>query len=400
MSASIDVFEAFDRIHPGSFISQYSDWILFTLLIFFFWSVVGISLKKRFPDNRYLRALVTATALMLAVGTYFSIYRGWLHLSLQGLGLLGAFLVLIIVFFVIYGLIRGYGMSTANALPLGFILFYLSLWAVSPNILHNIADIFPQVNGILGILFFVSLFKMFLAFFHYSNKTPNQAAKEFKASSIPEIDFQEIETEIKDDKKERKLIKNKAVKLTNMEIKSMDHIRKALNEIVVLVRKEGNSLSRENMIVISERLKEIASNEDILNNGLNIIKKHVDMYSEHHKKDVKELEERLRKTKGKKKRKIIEEEIYYQKSMLDALSFMEKQEPVIRQFTKEFNQLVYSGMQKAKNGYPVDALPELEQAFSRLRDMRNIFKNQKEIEKYLVKLDRKVIKDLEKEKDP
>jgi len=143
MSARYDILDPFTRIQLGPFISRYSDWILFTLLLFFFWAVAGIALKKRFEETRYLRALVTSTALMLSVGTYYSIYRGWLHLSLQGLGLFGAVLLFIVVFFIIFGLMRGYGMRTSNALSLGFALFYISLWAVIPNILYTIHENLP-----------------------------------------------------------------------------------------------------------------------------------------------------------------------------------------------------------------------------------------------------------------
>ena len=90
MPSTFDFLDPFSRIHPGSFISQYSDWILFTVLLFFFWAVAGIALKRRFQESRYLRVLITSIALALAVGTYYSVYQGWLHLSLQGLGLFGA----------------------------------------------------------------------------------------------------------------------------------------------------------------------------------------------------------------------------------------------------------------------------------------------------------------------
>ena len=58
MPSTIDILDPFNRIHPGQFISEYSDWILFTLLLFFFWAVVGISLKKHFEQSRYLRVLI------------------------------------------------------------------------------------------------------------------------------------------------------------------------------------------------------------------------------------------------------------------------------------------------------------------------------------------------------
>ena len=196
MASYIDILDPFNHIQPGPFISRYSDWIIFTLLLFFFWAVVGIALKKKFEESKHLRILVTAVALMLAVGTYYSIYQGWLHLSLQGLGLFGAILLFIVIFFVIFGLMRGYGMHLSNALPLGFALFYISIWAVSPNILHNLAAIFPPANGILLILFIFSLVKIMLAFFRHS-KSPS--IKSFTGGHNPHFstpDTEEIDREI------------------------------------------------------------------------------------------------------------------------------------------------------------------------------------------------------------
>ena len=65
MVSKIDILEPFNRIQPGPFISQYSDWIIFTLLLFLFWAVAGISLRKRFEESRYLRVLVTASCLIV-----------------------------------------------------------------------------------------------------------------------------------------------------------------------------------------------------------------------------------------------------------------------------------------------------------------------------------------------
>ena len=71
MSSTFDLLDPFTRIRPGSFISQYSDWVLFTLLLFFFWAVAGIALRRRFQESRHLRVLITSIALALAVGTYY-----------------------------------------------------------------------------------------------------------------------------------------------------------------------------------------------------------------------------------------------------------------------------------------------------------------------------------------
>ena len=95
---------------------------------------------------------------------------------------------------------------------------------------------------------------------------------------------------------------------------------------------------------------------------------------------------------------MIEDEIIYQKRMIEALDFMEKYEKRITDFTQSFNKFIYAAMQKLKGRYPSDALDYLVEAHKSLVGMKQIYQKQKEIEKYLLKLNKKTIKDLKKEK--
>jgi hypothetical protein len=199
MPSVYDILDPFTHIDPGRFISKYQDWIFFTLLLFFFWAVIGIALKKKFPDSRHLRILTTSLALMLAVGTYYSIYRGWLHLSLQGLGFYGAILLFMVIFMILLGLLRGYGMHLSKALPLTFVLFYVGMWTMSPSLIDSIGELFPPLNGLLLILFIVSVIKTISAFFRHSS-TPKDIAKDLKHTNPSPIDEPEIDREISEDK--------------------------------------------------------------------------------------------------------------------------------------------------------------------------------------------------------
>ncbi len=95
------------------------------------------------------------------------------------------------------------------------------------------------------------------------------------------------------------------------------------------------------------------------------------------------------KTKDKKKRKEIEEEILYQNRMLQILDFMGKYEKRIIDFTQAFNNLLTVAMQKLKGHYPNDALTCLEQAHKDLIGMRRIYEKQREFEKYLININKK-----------
>ena len=398
MPSTIDILSPFDHIKPGPFIARYQDWIVFTLLLFFFWSVVGIALRKKFEGSRYFKVLLTAVSLMLAIGTYFAIYSGRLHLSLQGLGLFGAILLFVVIFFIIFGLMRSYGMRASTALPFGFVLFYISLWAVSPNILHNLADIFPPANGILILLFAVSLFKIVSAFFRHSRHSPVESARELKQMDLSSPDASEIDQELNEDRKEMRFLKRKTMRITKKDIKTVDDIADYLKQMIQVIEKKGNEIDSEEIAEITHILRRIAKKENILKSGTKLIKEHLAVYEAKHKKDIAEMEKRLLETKDKKQKKVIEEEIDYQRKMLQALDFIEKNEHRIIEFSRSFNRLLASAVQKLKSHSPGDALSDLEQSFNGLKEIKHIFEKQKELEKYLRKTNRRTISDLKKEK--
>lgn len=406
MAPSIDLLDPFDRIQPGPFISQYSDWIIFTLFLFLFWAIAGIALKKRFEENRYTRTLIIAVALVLAVSTYYSVYRGWLHLSLDAFGLFGAVLIFIVIFFIIIGSMRGYGMSLANALSLGFALFYISIWAVIPNILHDIQENFPPVNGILLFFFIVSIIKIIAAFFRYSRKSPLETArklriKNFDNANEPNTGAEEnveVEREEEDEEKEAKSLKKKTMKITKAEIRTLEDVENHIDRMIRLIKEKGNAIDQEEISELIHILRHIVQKEDILKKGLKIIKRHVDAYQALHQKDISELKRRLSETRDRKQYKIIHEELAYQKQMIQALAFLENYESKIIYFYKSFIKALSLAMQKLKENDYEDCLTYLEKAREGLKEMKYVYETQKSIEKYLLRLDKKTIADLKREK--
>ena len=335
---------------------------------------------------------------MLAVGTYYSIYHGWLHLSLQGLGLFGAILLFVVIFFVIFGLIRGYGLHLSNALPLGFTLFYISLWAVSPNILYNLADIFPPANGILLILFIFSLVKIMLAFFRHS-KSPS--IKSFTGRHNPHFsppDTEEIDREISGERIGERILRRNTMKLTKIEIKTTKHIEEYLKGMIEIIRESGNSLSKKQIDEITNALKKIVHDERVLKRGLNQINDHLGYYKSVEKRDISELKKRLAETKDKKKARIIQEEIFLHSKMIEADNFIQQYESAVLQFIKSFDMLLNKAMQQLQSQDLNRTLGNLEGANRQLLSVKHIYEKMEGIEKTLLKLNRKVFTDLKKEK--
>jgi len=398
MVSNINILDPFNRIQPGPFISRYQDWIIFTLLLFFFWAVAGIALRKKFEESRHLRVLVTVLALMLAVGTYYSIYQGWLHFSLQGLGLFGAILVLVIIFFIIFGLMRGYGMRLSNALPLGFGLFYISLWAISPNILHNLQRIFPPLNGILAILFIVSVVKILFSFYRHTKPGGLAMGSQLQSSYGSGSDIAEIERDLTFGKKIGKWMKGKTMKLTRMEIRTITHMEDYIRQVIKIIRTHGNHLSPGEITKISKAVVKIRKSEIIFKKGLNRINKHLSQYQTVEKKDLAVLNRRLAATEDKAKAALIKDEIYYHHKIVEAEKFMQQYEQPVLEFADAFNGLLGTSIEKLEVGHPREALPHLEFISKKLFQMKPVFEKQIEIEKYLLRLNKRKVDDLKKEK--
>ena len=397
--SQIDLLSPFRNISPGQFISRYSDWILFTLLIFFFWSVVTIALKKRFGDSRASRFLATSTALMLAVGTYFLIYKGKLHLSLAGLGMFGAMLILIIIFFILFGLQRNYGMKVSISLPLGFVLFYISIFALTPNVMTNIQNIFPLAKAIMAILFGISIFRLITAFFRHSKPNLLKVGKSLEKGTILPNGEPEINKEIKDDKKEKKLLKGKTLKLTKLEIRSVDDMENSLNHLIKLIKTNDKNITKDETFQISQLLRQISQKENILLGSMPILKKHTEIYKKHHKKDIAELEKRLREAiNNPPQQNMIRQEIHHQKKMLETIDFIETYENRIFEFTQLLNKTLSKAIEKLKTIHPHECLEYLEYGKKELSSMKQIFNKQKQLEKYIVSLNKGSVKNLEKEK--
>jgi len=397
--AQIDILSPFRNISPGQFISRYSDWILFTLLIFFFWSVVTIALKKRFGDSRASRFLATSTALMLAVGTYYMIYKGKLHLSLAGLGMFGAMLILIIIYFILFGLQRNYGMKVSISLPLGFVLFYISIFALTPNLMTNIQDIFPLAKPIMAVLFAISLFRLITAFFRHSKPNLLKIGKTLEKNAILSKDEPEINKEIEDDKKEKKLLKGKTLKLTKMEIRSVDDMENSLNHLIKLIKANDKNITKDETFQISQLLRQISQKENILLGSMPILKKHTEIYKKHHRKDIAELDKRLREAiNNPSQQNMIRQEIHHQKQMLETIDFIETYEKRIFEFTQQLNKTISKAIEKLKTVHPHECLEYLEFAKKELTSMKQIFNKEKQLENYIVSLSKKSVKNLEKEK--
>ena len=208
----------------------------------------------------------------------------------------------------------------------------------------------------------------------------------------------EIDKEIQEDKAEIKDIKKSPIKTTRREIHTISDIQSLLSDMSRTMKENGNQITNEEINQLVSDLRQIYAKEGILKEGLQTIRQHTKAYNLMHKKDIAELEKRLHHTKDKDQAHTIQEEIQYQQQMLKIIEFMDRYESRITEFGQSFNRLLQTAIQHLKSNNPQDAHIHILHAEQGLKQMKGIYKQQKDLETYLLKLDKKTIADLKKEK--
>jgi hypothetical protein len=294
-------------------------------------------------------------------------------------------------------------MQASKALSIGYVLFYISLRAISPNILNTLADIFPIGNLILLILFIVALVKIILSFFHHSK----EKFKDHSASELAQmannfqpdpIGIDDIDKELEDDKREIKTLKRETFNVTKKEIKSVNELDHELKDLIKMLSKQDQAITPALIEHLNKTIIELGPKLQSLMKGLRIINEQLNLWELHHKQDISELNQRLKGTKNKKQAKAIKEQLTYQKRMVQAQTFMKENELKIKNFYDQFVVYLKSAIPMISNHVFDRAVKYIKKARYDLREIKHIFKTLKQIEKYILKLDKKLIRDLKYEK--
>ena len=365
-----------DRILPSQLLSQFSEWIYFSLILVFFISVAGITLRKHF-DRPYVKPLIISVGLMLTVGVFM--FKNQLVMIFEGWGILGLILLVILVATIPFGLCRGYGMPAKKALYLTYILIYVVAWFKFSAFFHSLASHnLGLVNLGLLILFFVAVFKMIPL-----GKSRNNLVNDLVNSSPfrPEIQ-QEMETQ----NKEKNLVKNKAVKITKVEIRTIKDMAEALAEIQRVVETNNHSLSRDEREKITHILQMLSNKENILKGGFWSLQKNLQQINTIDTEQIQNLKERLKKASEKEKNilkaelEIEEDKLKIEKVILDLEVRLNKYVDLFNKFLTQ--SVVHLG--RPQNLFEVK--DNLAKARLLLRDISEMLKENKRLEEKLVRL--------------
>jgi len=377
-----------DQINLSDFLSQYSEWIYFTLVTVFFISVAGITLRRYF-GKPYVKPLIISVGLMLTIGVFY--FKDSLKTIFTGWGIIGTILLVIVGATIPYGLSRGFGLSRPKSFYLTYILFYILFWVQFPQVYYILADNnLGLINLGLLILFVVAVYKL---------------AKRAKLSHKIDTDIgghgtyiSEIDSEIDTQGTEKKLLKKQAKKITKIEIRTIDDIADSLAEIQQLVEIHRNNLPGSEREKISHILSEILENEELFRKGLQDLQTVFKRIRIMDDDQLQKQRERLTKTDGKEKQ-LIEAEIAQEEEKLKIEKSIFAFEERLAEFIDAFNKRIELALeQMSASAYPHAARVHLLNAKVILKEMSQMLEEMKSLEDKLISLVKKEKKFLKKEK--
>jgi len=378
-----------DQIKPTEIISRYSEWVYFALILIFFISVSGITLKKHF-GRPYVKPLIISVSLMLTVGVFK--YKYVLVTIFEGWGIIGSILLIFIAATIPYGLSRGFGLPGNKAFYLTYILFYILSWVQFPQIYYYLGyKNLGLVNLGLLILFIVAILKLAL----FGKSSP---ALDIDVSGTSTFE-PEINKEAKIQENENWLIEKNAENLTKIEIRTTEDIMESLAEIQRIIDSHHNNLQQKERETISNILKNILKKEDIFKKSILNLRQLFQKIGVMDVNQLKEKKERIAKVDGKE-RKILKAEIAAEEEKLEMEKKILEFEGKLDQFVSAFNKHLGIAVEYMRNSaYPYDAKPYLEKSRIILKEIFGILKEIKILEENLVKMTKLETKLLNKEKE-
>lgn len=390
-SMAISMFLPLERYQPGEILNQYSEWIYFALVLVFFISIAGITMRRHF-EKPYVKPLIITVGLMLTVGVFK--FKDGLRPIFEGWGIIGTIVLAAVAATIPYGLCRGFGMSAARAFYLSYILIYILSWAKFPEFYYGLANSnLGLVNLALLVLFFIAVYKAIRPRKSTTDYFGSGSAGVLEASPLkPEID-----REIRIENKEKEAIEGQAEKTTEIEFRTVEDIAKSLDEMQRILEKHRNNLPREERERIAKILDRISREEDLFKKGvLNLHKlfQRLDAVDAAH---FKELRERLGKASGKEK-KLIQEEIEGEEEKIKIEKTVFELDRRLVQAFNAFNKYIGGSLVHLRESpYPSDALPQLSQAGKVLQGILGMIKEAEVLEEKLVALGKQEKKLLKKE---
>lgn len=365
-----------DNIRPSDLLSQYSEWIYFTLVLMFFISVAGLTLRKHF-DRPYVKPLIIAVGLMMTVGVFMM--RDKLVLIFQGWGIVGTILLVFVAATIPYGLCRGFGMPSNRAFYVVYAIFYILSWVKFPDFYYYLGDHnMGLVNLGLLILFFIAIYKIL---------NMRKSVTDFVGSLNVENPFRkEISREMNLQDQESRSIEREEKRGTKFEIGTLKNIEESLMEIVRSLQANSANLTTQDRVRIADKLKKISGKEDVFLKTLQNLKHLLQRLRIMDGKQIQEMKNRLARTKGNEKQ-TLEKELFMEEEKIKVEQDVLVLEQKLEQGMAAFNNLLHQTVQVLNgSSYPAESITYLSQARTILKGIMSTIEKMRTFEDRLLQL--------------
>lgn len=385
----MSMLSPFDNIRPSDLLGQYSEWIYFTLILIFFISIAGLTLRKHF-DKPYVKPLIISVGLMMTVGVF--LMREKLTMIFQGWGIVGTLILVFIAATIPFGLCRGFGMPANRAFYIVYALFYILSWLKYPDVYYYLGENnMGLVNLGLLIIFFVAIYKIVTI---WKSKTDLASGfnlgNPFKKEISQEMDIQGMESNA---------IEREENKVTKFEIKTITDIEASLVEMIRIIQTNNANLNTRDRARIADTLKKISVKEDVFLKTVQNLKRTLQRLRILDAKQIQEMKNRLARSNGKEK-EALEKEIFMETEKIKIEQNVMALEQKLEEGMGYFNNLLRQSVQVLNStAYPADAIKHLSQAITGLKDTVIIIDEIKRFEDKLLQLTKNEKRLLKEEKN-
>lgn len=368
----------FDPNMPGEILQAYREWIYLAVLLAFFISLAGVTLRKHF-DRAYVKPLVVATGLMLTFGAFMA--RSWLVKLFDMAGSFGLMLLAFMLAFFCFSLMKGFGMPPARAFHATYVLTYLVAWVHMPSFFYHLNQIgLGIVNLVLVVMLFISAWQLIKSI----RLAPGRYQQPSDLPPDSPVSLSMRKEEARQTDFEQKGIEKVAAPMTIVEFKSAEDILTALTDIRNELKKVGASLDPMQKNILRNLLGQIKDKAKLFQGNADKLLRVLGRMQVVDSRSLQALEKKRKASKGNSKDSLTEKlKLEQGRIVLDeAVRDLEKRlSHNLRDFRRAVDQAIKCLDRTSDVSVP---LKHIQEAMSFCKNMLNILAGMKDLERNLV----------------
>jgi hypothetical protein len=354
------------------------EWVTIILLSALFVAIAGAALPKRLTESKTGKSLVTILGIFLGVALYQA--RDLLNFNYESFGFFSIGLIIVVAFMTMYGLTKFGFKNKRLAFALSYTIIYLTFAMIAPSLYDSFAESISVINGLLAILFILSLGYSFYEGFRAivpKGATPQDT----------KTDRRELLEEEKEEGEEISDIKHHTLKLTRSSNKDLDSIRHLMQKIAARLKEQNLSIASQQYI--ASTLNQISKMKDHLQQSLLSLRQYTQSFRQNDTEHLETLKARLQSATNNTQRKEIRKEIEAEENKLELLNFMSRNDSIIMRRLMDFQQHLHYAVQALKQKRQTEAANHVTAAYQQLGTMMGHLKQMLSWEKHIKSLDKK-----------